>query len=171
MGQYDLVVGDDLGDDFGDDMAGDDMAGADLLLGADLVVGGRGGKRKIRPQRIQPVSQTQFLDFPFGLDGVAVALSATETLAARPQRIFQTERLVVASTISANFLIGDLVVGRDSMKVNSGFTAAEVFAQTGVGVSLRGFIARPGIDINITVKNLLTSAAPFYGSVIGPVLV
>lgn len=176
MGQYDLMsVGEDGLD--GDDLDGDDLEGDDLMLGADVVLGGarrrRGrGKSRIKLARIQPTAQTQVLDFPLGLDGVAVAASATETLQVRPQRVFQTERFAVASTVAPNFLIGDLVIGRDSMKVaNGGFTAAEVFSQAGVGVALRGFIARPGIDIAVTVKNLVATAQPFYGSIIGPCLV
>ncbi len=172
---YDLAVGDDEYTFDGDD----ELDGDEDLLGADLVLGGRRaprgrqmrGRGKVKLQRIQPTDQTQVLDFPQGADGSAVDASATEILSARPQRVFQTERLVIASTSAPSFAIGDLVIGRDSMKVNSGFTAAEVFTQTGVGVALKGFIARPGIDITITVKNLTTSATAFYGSIIGPALV
>lgn len=168
-----LILGDD--DEMGDDLLlGDD----DILLGDDeLVLGGRkakkGGKKRVKLQRIQPVGQTQVCSFAQGPNG-AVSFSAgqTGTLSARPQRVFQTERLVIPSTVSPYFVIRDLVIGRDSMFVNSEAAAAEVFSQTGVGVSLRGFIARPGIDININLTNIDTvNARAFYGSIIGPALV
>lgn len=174
---YDIVEGDDevVGADY-DFLLGDDYSlGSDMVLGDDdLSIGGprRRRGRRVRAKRIQPSSQTQVLNFPRGAAGaVTVAAAATAVLTARPQRPFQTERFVVSSAISAFFAISDLVIGRDSMFVNSEFAAAEVFSQTGVGVSLMGFIARPGIDITVTVLNLDAGAAhPFFGSIIGPTL-
>lgn len=172
---YDLAVGDDLGDDLdGDDlMLGDDLDGDDLVLGGRRRAARSGGRQKVKLARIQPTNQTQILSFPQGAAGAStVAASATVTLSARPQRVFQTERFVIPSTVSPYFAIVDLVIGRDSMFVNSEAAAAEVFSQTGVGVSLRGFIARPGIDVTLTVTNLDTvNARAFYGSIIGPALV
>lgn len=167
-----LILGDD-DDEMGDDLLlGDD----ELLLGDDeLILGGRKAKsrkKKVKLQRIQPVGQTQVCSFAQGPNGAtSFAAGQTGTLSARPQRVFQTERLVIPSTVSPYFVIRDLVIGRDSMFVNSEAAAAEVFSQTGVGVSLKGFIARPGIDININLTNIDNAARAFYGSIIGPALV
>lgn len=174
---YDIVEGDELGADDYDFLLGEDDGDWSLGDDDDLYIGGpkpkRRGRAKARVRRIQPGSQTQVMNFPRGAAGAtSVAAAATVVLTARPQRPFQTERFVVSSAISAFFAIGDLVIGRDSMFVNSEFAAAEVFSQTGVGVSLRGFIARPGIDISLTVLNLDAGAAhPFFGSIVGPALV
>lgn len=173
---YDLVAGDiSLGDD--DDDVGD---GAELI-GDDgddaLFIGGprpkRGkGKTKVRVARIQPQSQQQPVNFPQGPNGATtVTASTTAILTARPQRVVQVGRFVVPSFLALFFAIGDLVVGRDSMFGNAEFASAEIFAQNGYGVALKGFIARPGIDITLTVKNLDTNDHPFYGSLIGPALV
>lgn len=169
-----LMLGDD--DEMGDDSL---ILGDDILLGDDeLILGGRRapraqGKRKVKLQRIQPVAQTQVCSFPQGPNGgTQFAASQTGTLSARPQRVFQTERLAVPSTVSPYFVIRDLVIGRDSMLVNSEATSAEIFSQVGVGVGLRGFIARPGIDININLSNIdSVNPRAFYGSIIGPTLV
>ena len=170
---YDLAVGDDMGDDLGDDM-GDDM-GDDL--GADFVVGADGrprrrrgrGKHKLSVKRIQPTNQTQVCSFPQGPNGaLVVTAGSTGILTARPQRPFQTERFVLPSTLSGFFAINDLVIGRDSMFVNSEASHGDIFSQTGVGVALLGYIARPGIDITLTVTNIDTVDHPFYGSIIGP---
>lgn len=142
--------------------------------GADLVVGGRRHRRghndpPINVQRIQPVDQTQVCSFPQGPNGALfVAAGATATVTARPQRPFQTERFVLPSTLSPFFAINDLVIGRDSMFVNAEAAHGDIFSQTGVGVALLGYIARPGIDITLTVTNIDTDDHPFYGSIIGP---
>jgi len=160
---YDLSVGsDDMGDDAGDD----DM-------GADLIVGGGGRRRRRRKElsvnRIQPVNQTQACNFPQGPSGTLfVAAGTTAILTARPQRPFQTERFALPSTFSPFFAINDLVIGRDSMFVNSEAMHGDIVSQTGVGVALLGYIARPGIDITLTVTNIDTSDHPFYASIIGP---
>lgn len=173
---YDLVAGDiSLGDDDDDDVG----SGAELI-GDDeddaLFIGGprkkSRGKRGVRVQRIQPQSQQQPVNFPQGPNGATtVTASTTVILTARPQRVVQVGRFVVPSFLALFFAIGDLVVGRDSMFGNAEFASAEIFAQNGYGVALKGFIARPGIDITLTVKNLDTNDHPFYGSLIGPALV
>ncbi|HEX2599574.1 MAG TPA: hypothetical protein VHL05_12405 [Terriglobales bacterium] len=183
---YDLAVGDDEMV-LGEDEMGEDEMGEDLVFGDDFEGDGFGGPRRrrrsrghghpqghrqIRLARIQPTKQTQVCSFPQGPNGATTVTSLqTAVLTARPQRPFQTERLVIPSTLSPFFAIVDLVIGRDSMFVNSEAAAAEVFSQTGVKVSLMGFIARPGIDITLTVTNIDGASHPFYGSIIGPSLV
>lgn len=161
---YDLSVGDD---DMGDDEMGDDDMGDDIVVG-----GGRRkhrGEKKLKVKRIQPVNQTQACNFPQGPNGALVVTAGTTgILTARPQRPFQTERFVLPSTLSPFFAINDLVIGRDSMFVNSEAAHGDIFSQTGVGVALLGYIARPGIDITLTVTNIDTTDHPFYASIIGP---
>ena len=89
-------------------------------------------------------------------------------MSARPQRVFQCDRFVIPSTFAAFFAMTDLVIGRDSMLVNSERVALEVFSQTGVGVELSGYIARPGIDVTLSLVNLdSANAHAFYGSIVG----
>lgn len=170
---YDLAVGEDemyLGDD---EILGED----ELLMGDDdLVLGGKAksrGRGKVRLARIQPTQQRQALSFPQGPNGASVfTASQAGTLSARPQRVFQTERLAIPSTVAAYFYISDLVIGRDSMLVNAERMAAEIFSQTGVGVSLSGYIARPGIDVTMSAGNLdSANSRAFYGTIVGRCLV
>lgn len=164
---YDLTVGGE-----------DDMEGEDDEAGVDLVVGGHrrrrrnrgaGGNPHINVKRLQPTDQTQVCSFPQGPNGaLVVTAGTTATLTARPQRPFQTERFVLPSTLSGFFAINDLVIGRDSMFVNAEAAHGDIFSQTGVGVALLGYIARPGIDITLTVTNIDIADHPFYGSIIGP---
>ena len=177
---YDLVSADiSLGGD--DDVSGGiEIVGDDLLVGEDEV-SGPPVRRQVRPQRgggkvrlarVQPANQTQPINFPQGPNGTtSFPASTTANLLARPQRVMQVGRFVVPSFIAPFFAIGDLVVGRDSMFGNAEFASAEIFAQNGFGVSLRGFIARPGIDITLQVQNLDTNIHKFFASLIGPALV
>lgn len=182
----DLAIGDDsdllLGDD--DEMEGDDDfdLGDDLLLGDDeeeLVLGGpkrgrRGrGRRKPKPLRYyQPREQTQVLPFPAAEGGGAsVPAGATHTVDTKPQRTFQTQRFVWASTTSPFFRILQLNVGAEPMFVKAGVVPAEIFSQTGVGVALRGYIARPGIEITLQCQNADAAPHPIEASIIGGTLI
>jgi hypothetical protein len=162
---YDLALGDDdvlLGDDFGEDLEGDDF-GDDL----DAILGGGGKKRKIRTKRIQPLKQEQVMPFP----RTVVATTVTTTVTAFPQRPFQTERFIFASSVAASFTVDELKVGQESMLVQTGQIPAELFSQLGVGVRLRGYIARPGVTITLTCTNISGGNATISAAIIGPALV
>ena len=174
---YDLVAGDDvlLGEDDLAVSGGAELIGEDEMGDDGIYIGGprrRSRGRRVKAARIQPVDQQQPVNFPHGPNGATtVTASSTAILTARPQRVVQVGRFVVPSAIAVFFAIGDLVVGRDSMFGNAEFASAEIFAQNGFGVALKGFIARPGIDITLTVQNIDSVNHPFYGSLIGPALV
>jgi len=174
-----------------DEMDGDDMDGDD-----DLDLGGaprRGASSKLRRavenaklsrlrkrqalmgkamQHLQPSEQTQVLPFPRAEGGgTAVLAGATATVFARPQRPFQTQRFVWSSAIAPFFLVNQLTIGQENMFVQAGVVPAEVFSQTGVGVSLKGYIAYPGIDVTLQVENTDSADHPILASIIGAALV
>lgn len=162
---YDLALGDDFGaDDLGDDMGADDLG--DDEMGADR----RGGKRRNkgwRNQPLQPDKQTQVMPFP----RTSVAAATQAAITAFPQRPFQTKRLAWASTTAPNFTIEELKIGQDSMFVQAGSVEAEIFSQTGVGVALRGFIARPGVTITLVTTNQDAAAHAVGACIIGEAIV
>lgn len=181
----DAVEGDDdMGDDMGDD---DDLE----LGGATRKAPSRAAKlrqakvnaqvsrlRKRQAlmgkamQHLQPSEQTQVLPFPRAEGGgTAVLAGAIATVFARPQRPFQTQRFVWSSAVAPFFLVTQLTVGQENMFVQSGVVPAEVFSQTGVGVSLKGYIAYPGIDVTLQVENTDTADHPILASIIGAALV
>lgn len=184
MPNYGVIEGDDFGDDLGDDLGddfGDDMGADEALVlggpraprnGARRPGRGRGRQQRSSWREMQPGHQTQALPFPSGPGGTTtVAANTQATLTARPQRPFQTERFVFASTVSPFFTVEELKIGQDSMFVQSGSIPAEVFSQTGVGVSLHGFIAKPGIDITLICTNQDGTAHPASAAIIGAALV
>lgn len=167
-----LFSGDD--EELGDDdlgLDGDDL-GDDLFLGGPPAKPKQPRGRKIRRvKHFQPGHQTQVLPFPRGEAGATtVAAGALATVFARPQRTFQTQRFTWASTTSPFFSINQLTVGVDNMFVQAGVIPAEIFSQTGVSVSLRGYIARPGIDITMQCTNNAATAKPIEASIIGGTL-
>jgi hypothetical protein len=192
--EFDNIGDDDLGDDdlgddlsdlddededeVGDDDLGDDDLGDDedddplTFLGADKKKKPKKPK-VVRAGSSQPTHQIQVLPFPLAQGGaVSVPASATHTVSARPQRDkFQVQRFTWASTTSQYFLINQLTVGVDNMFAQAGQVPAEIFSQVGVGVSLRGFIAKPGIDVTLQVTNIDTvNAHPIYAAIMGAVL-
>lgn len=175
-----IVLGQDSGIVLGDDMEGDDeMALGDdaaLLLGDDeMVLGGRRrGRRRPAPRfarPLQPQEQTQVLPFPKSSTGLTIAAAASDIVQVLPQRPFQTKRLVWSSAVAPFFTIEELKVGQETMFVQSGSVPAEVFSQTGVGVSLLGYIAKPGITITMSVTNIDTDPQFIRASIIGATVV
>jgi hypothetical protein len=171
MPNYDLSLGDDFsgddaGDDMGDDM-GDDSAGWD---DANMVVSGRRRRRGGgggSGRRSQPSGQTQVLPFP----RTVMTTLLQSTIQQFPQRPFQTRRLVIGSSIGVFFSIEELKIGQDSMFVQAGSVDFEIFNQTGNGVALLGFIARPGVTITLTITNRDTQTRTFSAGIIGTALV
>lgn len=186
---------DDIGDDLDslDDLEGDDD---DLFLGGPKKVAKRPNRAvvqrvqnaKLRQQAnalqkeralmqksmasLQPTQQTQVLPFPRGEGGATtVAPAALATVAARPQRPFQTQRFAWPSTTSGFFNINQLTIGQENMFVQAGVVSAEIFAQTGVSVALSGYIAWPGIDVTLQVTNTDTVAHAIQAAIIGATLV
>jgi hypothetical protein len=121
---------------------------------------------------LQPTEQTQVLPFPKGEGGsTSVLAGALATVSARPQRPFQTQRFAWPSTTSGFFDIILFTVGQENMMVQAGAVSAEIFAQTGVGVGLSGYIAYPGIEITLQVQNTDTVAHPIQAAIVGSALV
>jgi len=123
-------------------------------------------------QHLQPTEQTQILPFPKGEGGSGTVLAgALATVSARPQRPFQTQRFVWPSTSSGFFDVILFTVGQENMMVQAGSVSAEIFAQTGVGVGLSGYVAYPGIEITLQVQNTDTLAHPIQAAIVGSALV
>lgn len=123
-------------------------------------------------QHLQPTEQTQILPFPKGEGGSGTVLAAAlATVSARPQRPFQTQRFVWPSTTSGFFDVILFTVGQENMMVQAGSVSAEIFAQTGVGVGLSGYIAYPGIEITLQVQNTDSLAHPIQAAIVGSALV
>lgn len=181
-------IGDDeiLGDD-DDEMAADEILAAELGDDLDEILGDDDdylGARRRRPglarlrklalaraaggamvsRRRKRDAQEQVMPFPV----TPVLAGAAATILAFPQRTFRTERFAVTSTIAEFFNITDLRIGRESMMVAAGAVPAQIFAEVGVGVRLRGYTANLGNTIALDIINTdLLAAHTFLAAIIG----
>jgi hypothetical protein len=119
-------------------------------------------------QRTQPVQQRQAL--PLNSAGNVVA-NQSATVSVLPQRTFQCERFVWGSTSSGFFTIQNLLFGQDSMLVSPGSLDAEIFSQTGMDMSLYGYIAVAGILVTMQVTNISGADRKANAAVVGGTIV
>lgn len=164
----DEILGDDDMDILGDDL--DEILGADrrsrsrgLALARKVALARAAGGAYVR-NRQPNAAQEQVLPFPL----TSVAAAGQATILAFPQRKFRTERFAVSSQIAEFFTIGDLRIGRESMMVAVGVVPAQIFAEVGVGVRLRGYTANLGNTIGVDVVNLdAVNAHTFLAAIVG----
>jgi hypothetical protein len=91
--------------------------------------------------------------YPLGFTQLAIAASGSATITSRPQILFRPQRLVVPASLSANFVLTDIRVGKDSQLVQATELPAEIFNQTAVGVMMTLDTAQPATDVALSVRN------------------
>jgi hypothetical protein len=195
VGADDLVGDDVMGDE---DIVGlDDLLGEDVM--GDYLVGAPMRRRRRRVQQVQrraaagnarkailrrailakrlknaPLvhhrGPTKSRVQPLGFSREAIPPDSTVEITARPQVLFRGRRLLVGSTIAANFTIEDIKVGRNSQFVGTGPQPAEAFRDTATGDNISLDTCKPGVDITITVKNIGGAAADFRATLFGDVV-
>jgi hypothetical protein len=190
----DYLVGDDLmgaEDIMGlEDLMGDDVVGDDYLVGARLPRRRRrlrqarphtGGRRALlrramlaKRLRAAPLvhtrKPTKSRVQPLGFSREAVAPGDTVEIIGRPQVLFRGRRLLVGSSIAANFTIEDIKVGRNSQLVGTGPQPAEAFRDTATGDNISLDTCPPGVDITLTVRNIGGAASDFRATLFGDVV-
>lgn len=133
---------------------------------ASPVYGGFGAQPGLQP--VVEVAPQNLRGTVLGFDAT-VAASTAATITSRPQEAFRAEKLVVASTIAANFIITDIKVGNMSMLVNSTAVPAEGFTPDAVGIHLRWRTAQPAQDVIIDVTEILGAQTRFLAMMTGSV--
>lgn len=104
-----------------------------------------------------------------GLDSVvAIAAGATANVTTRPQVTFRPDRLIVAATIAASFLINDIKIGRASQFIAGVAVPAEAFTQGAFGVRMKLDTAQISQDVTLNVTNTSGGALRFNAALIGP---
>ncbi len=104
-----------------------------------------------------------------GFDSVTtIAAGATVNVTSRPQLTFRPDRLVVAGSIAASFLINDLKIGKNSQFLAGVSVPAEAFGQTAFGVRLKLDTAQVSQDVVLNVTNTSGGALRFNAVMIGP---
>ena len=110
---------------------------------------------------------TKANELALGFTSLAVGAGATANITSRPQVIFRPERLVIPSSIAANFIVDDIRIGKNSQFTAAGAIPAELFAENAVGVRLKMDTAQISQDIVLSVTNTSAGALDFYAGMIG----
>lgn len=148
----DAFVGDDVGDD--------EFLGADMFLGAETPQGVK--VKKTTPLLLRLV-------IPFS-STAAIAAGATGTATNKPQFKMRVDRIAVAASIAASFVITGISVGQRPIFVAGGNLHCDLLSSAAFGVSLAGWTCDAALDITFNVTNISAAAATFYAGIFGPTL-
>lgn len=96
-----------------------------------------------------------------------IPLGATATLSIQPQVLFRPERLVVDATDSANFLILDFKVGKNSQFAAQSPLPASAFQPGAFGVRLKCDTCQISAQLVLQVQNMATVDSRFNACVFG----
>lgn len=126
---------------------------------------------EVRRARSRPLVSnpppTQGRDLVIGFQSLAVGAGATLDVTQRPQVVFRPERIVIASSIAADFTVADIKIGNKSQLVSSGPIPAEAFAQTAFGVEMMMDTCDISQDFILEVTNTSAGALDFRAAVFG----
>lgn len=157
---------------------GDELEALDRLaiMGADA-----GGADPALLQQViaQKLSQGSLLtrvdhpskarDYVLGLNSTAaIAAGAPGTAVSFPQIVFRPERLVIPSDIAGQFLVNQIIVGKNPQQVSADPIPGRVFDERGVGVRLSMDTAQISQQITLNVTNIGGAPAVFRAAMIGP---
>ena len=132
--------------------------------GTSLPPWGPGGRVRFKDT---PPTNSRELAIPFDSGPVLIPAGAAVTVSAQPQTKFRGERITIGNSISPNFSIDDLKVGKDSQFSSPGSHLAEVFSSTAFGVRMLLDTATPGILISFSVTNISGAGARFRATIFG----
>jgi len=112
---------------------------------------------------------TELREQTLGFFQSGLASATVTAVISRPQIVFRGERLVIPSTLSANFSINDIRIGNRSQLGNSNVLPAQMFIETAVGVRLSLDTAQIAQDIAIEVNNISNTNVTFQAALIGTI--
>jgi hypothetical protein len=173
------ILGDDSGDDAGAQYVGDEFSGDDS--GDDMV--GAAKRRRAKSQAVKQALMRKRIgagallrslaprssrEYVIGLGSTTIPGGAAANIGVQPQVLFRPERIVIPSTIAADFLITDIKVGKNSQLVAPGAIPATVFAENAFGVRLKMDTSQIAQFVTISVQNQNAASRNFQGAIIGP---
>lgn len=111
---------------------------------------------------------TRAREYPIGfVSAIPVPAGGTATVISRPQIVFRGERLLIPSDIAGQFVVNQLIVGKNPQQVSSDPIPGRVFDERGVGVRMSMDTAQISQDIAILVTNIGGAPATFRAAIIG----
>jgi hypothetical protein len=111
---------------------------------------------------------TQARDYPLGFASTTPVLAgAPGTAVSFPQIVFRGERLIVPSDIAGQFVLTQIIVGKNPQQVSADAIPCRVFDERGVGVRLSMDTAQISQQITLNVINIGGAPATFRAAIIG----
>lgn len=175
----DLLVGadDELLDLIAGDDDDDDIISGEEIVGAAARSRKRAALKKAIKQRVlardakMVVRRTPDRErrYPIGFVPTSVAAGATTSIPAAPQNLFRVERLVVPSSIAADFGISDIKVGNQSQLVQNIEVPAELFSEVAIDTNVSFDSANIGNQISLDARNKTAAAVVFSAGAIGTI--
>lgn len=181
MSQYDIIGYDD--DDIGGIGADDDLLdalvsgdGSSEIIGADLLVGAAPNKqamlRALARRKAGAVVHRQ-LDrkrrYPLGFTVTSVGAGASATIAALPQALFRSERLVIPSDIAFDLGVTDVKVGNTSQFAQNAEVPGAIFSEVAIDTRVGFDTAEVGNQISVAVRNKTLAAVEFTAALLGTI--
>lgn len=108
--------------------------------------------------------------YPLGFVQLAVAIGGVATITASPQVTFRPERFIVPRSIAPNWLINQIVIGKNPQLVSVGQVPADTFTEDSIDTGLGMDTANVGQLISLQVQNISGAIADFRATMIGPVI-
>lgn len=181
MSGYD-IIGEWDDDDVGA-IGADFISGDDELL--DSLVGGDGSSEIIGATPKQKAALRRLamrnggavvkraLDrrrrYPLGFTVTSVAASSSATIAALPQALFRSERLVIPSDIAFDLGVTDVKVGNTSQFAQNAEVPAAIFSEVAIDTRVGFDTAEVGNQISVAVRNKTLAAVEFTAALIGTI--
>jgi len=189
MSEYD-IIGEDYDDD--DDVGGigadDDLLdalvsgdGSSEIIGADFIVGAK--KRNAKAKRAAALRQLANRNagavvkrnlerrrrYPLGFTVTSIGAGAAATVAAMPQSLFRSERLVLPSDIAFDLGVTDIKVGNTSQFAQNAEVPGAIFSEVAIDTSVGFDTAEVGNQISVAVRYKTLAAVEFTGALIGTI--
>lgn len=185
MSGYDIIgEWDDDDDDVGA-IGADFISGDDELLdslvsgdGSSEIIGAKASAKKKAVLKRLAMRQggavvKRALDrrrrYPLGFTVTSVAASGSATIAALPQALFRSERLVIPSDIAFDLGVTDVKVGNTSQFAQNAEVPAAIFSEVAIDTRVGFDTAEVGNQISVAVRNKTLAAVEFTAALIGTI--
>lgn len=107
--------------------------------------------------------------YPLGFTVTSVAAASAATIAAQPQALFRSERLVIPSDIAFDLGVSDVKVGNTSQFAQNAEVPAAIFSEVAIDTHVGFDTAEVGNQISVAVRNKTAAAVEFTAALIGTI--
>jgi hypothetical protein len=149
------------------EIIGDEL---DALVSGDEIIGATTHKpRSGLHAQVVNRAPDRLRRMTIGFGTTAVTTGQSVTISITPQETFRPERMIIPSSIAADYSITDIKVGQRSQLVASGAIPAMVYSEVSVDSYVHWDTANVGNTISLTITNNGAGTTNFVGALHGTV--